>query len=105
MLCKCKKVKISNGDNGRKKDKKEDFAALCFEHPDLPEAAPWTDDDEAELQELKREDVSLEQTHLGVAAKQMAVATTNNMAKLDRNTRNQFLQSIAAFDAFEQGTS
>jgi len=105
LLCKCKKVKISNGDNGRKKDKKEDFAALCFEHPDLPEAAPWTDDDEAELQELKREDVSLEQTHLGVAAKQMAVATTNNMAKLDRNTRNQFLQSIAAFDAFEQGTS
>jgi len=47
----------------------------------------------------------LQESQLGVAAKQMAMATANNMAKLDRNTRNQLLQSIAAFDASEKEAS
>jgi len=62
-------------------------------------------EEEAELEKLKNPDMPLQESQLGVAAKQMAMATANNMAKLDRNTRNQLLQSIAAFDASEKEAS
>jgi len=45
-----------------------------------------------------RPDMPLQETHLGVAAKQMAVATANNMGRLDEETRHKLLQSIASFD-------
>jgi len=102
LLCKWKGAKMLKVD-GKLPDKKSDLATLYFANPDPPTAKPWTDDDEELLQGLKEEDVPLENTQLGVAAKQMAVATANNMSKLDRNTRNQLLKSIAEFDAAEQG--
>jgi len=105
LLCKWKKAGLTKGDNGKNKDKKEDLAALYFSHPEPPNPTPWSEDEEAIMQGLKREDVPIEQTHLGVAARQMAVATANNMSKLDRNTRNQLLKSIADFDAAEQSAS
>jgi len=40
----------------------------------------------------------LQQTHLGVAAKQMAEATANNLGHLDGNTHHKLLQSLDAFD-------
>jgi len=58
-----------------------------------------------QLQALKEEHVPLENTQLGVAAKQMAVATANNMSKLNRNTRDQLLKSVAEFDMAEQGAT
>ena len=57
------------------------------------------------LQDMKHESVPLKENHLGVAARQMAVATANNIDKLNRNARNKLLQSIATFDTSEQGTS
>jgi len=105
LLCKWKNAKMTKARGGKLPDKKADFVALYFAHPDPPEATPWTKDDESELVHLKSEDIPLKDTHLGVAARQMAVATANNMAKLDRNTRNQLLQSVAAVDASEQGAS
>ena len=105
LLCSWKKAKLTKGDDRKKKDKKEDYVALYFSLPEPPDSALWSLDDEAELEDMKKEDVPLKDTHLGVAARQMAVATANNMSKLDRNTRNQLLESIAAFDASEQGTS
>ena len=105
LLCKWKQADMSKGPGGKKKDKKEDFAALYFDHPEPPDPQPWSDNEESELVEMRKEEVPLAATHLGVAAKQMAVATANNMAKLDRNTRNQLLQSIADIDTSEQGSS
>ena len=91
--------------NGKVPDKKSDLAELYFNTPDPPAPEPWTEDDEELLQSLKEEEVPLESTQLGVAARQMAVATANNMEKLDKNTRNQLLKSIADFDMAEQAAS
>jgi len=63
-----------------------------------------TEEDEEDLRVLKEDDVPLEETQLGVAARQMAVATANNMSKLDRKTRNELLESIAAFDMAARDT-
>ena len=102
LLCKWKQAGISKGDNGKNKDKKEDLAALYFAHPEPPDPTPWSEDEESVMQDLKKEDIPIEQTHLGVVAWQMAVAIANNVAKLDRNTRNQLLKSVAEFDMAEQ---
>ena len=104
LLCKWKGAKMVKVD-GKFPDKKSDLAELYFATPDPPAAKHWTDDDEELLQALKEEHVPLEKTQLGVAAKQMAVATANNMSKLDRNTRDQLLKSIAEFDMAEQDAS
>jgi len=104
LLCKWKGAKNAKV-NGKIPDKKSDFAELYFATPDPPAPKPWTDQDEESLQFLKEEDVPLEETQLGVAAWQMAVATDNNMEKLDRDTCNKLLQSIAAFDRTNNNTS
>jgi len=104
LLCKWKKAKMGK-INGKVPDKKSDLAELYFNTPDPPAPEPWTEDDEELLQSLKEEEVPLESTQLGVAARQMAVATANNMEKLDKNTRNQLLKSIADFDMAEQAAS
>ena len=65
--------------------------------PHTPE--PWTEEEEALLNTLKAETVDLKDTALGVAAKQMATAVTHNMEKLDNETRNMLLQSLAKYDS------
>jgi len=93
LLCKWKGIKILKDD-----DKKQNLYDLYLSHPNPQASQPWSAEDEAELQTLLKPDMPIEQTHLGVAARQMAVATANNIEKLDQNTRHQLLQSIAAFD-------
>jgi len=100
LLCKWKGIKILKDD-----DKKKNLYDLHLSHPNPLASEPWPEEDEAELQKLLKPDMPIEQTHLGVAARQMAATTANSMSKLDRNTRNQLLESIAAFDTSEQGTS
>jgi len=46
----------------------------------------------------------LQQTHLGVAAKQMAVATANNLGRLNEETRHKLLHSLATFEHNEGNT-
>ena len=66
--------------------------------PEPPLVEPWSQEEELELLELAKPDMPLQQTHLGVAAKQMAEATANNLGRLDGNARHKLLQSLAAFD-------
>ena len=66
--------------------------------PEPPLAKPWSEEEELELLELAKPDKPLHQTHLGVAAKQMAEATANNLGHHDGETRDKLLQSLAAFD-------
>jgi len=47
--------------------------------PELPLPEPWTEEDKSELQQFLWVDMSLQETHLCVAAKQMDVATANNL--------------------------
>ena len=103
LLCKWKGTKNTK-INGKVPDKKENFAKLYFETADPPPPKRWTEEDEEALRVLKEDDVPLEETQLGVAARQMAVATANNMSKLDRKTRNELLESIAAFDMAARDT-
>jgi len=66
--------------------------------PEPPLAEPWSEEEELELLELAKPDKPLHQTHLGVAAKQMAEATANNLGHLDGETRHKLPQSLAAFE-------
>jgi len=58
----------------------------------------WTLEDESKLLTIRSEDVDLKDTALGVAAKQMAAAVTQNMSELDADSRHKLLQSLAQFD-------
>lgn len=71
---------------------------LYLSNPEPLLLDPWSDKEKLELQELLQPDMPLEQTHLGVAAKQMAVATVNNLAHLDGETHNKLLQSLTTFE-------
>jgi len=72
-------------------------ACLQKLRPPLPE--PWTPEEEAMLVALKGDDIDIKDTALGVAAKQMAAAVTNNMEKLDDATHHEVLQSLAKHDS------
>jgi len=92
LLCKWKRCKIDN------LSRKKQYFDAYLEAPEPPNPDPWTEDEESALLELMRPDMPLQETHLGVAAKQMAVATANNMGRLDEEIRHKLLQSLAAFD-------
>ena len=72
--------------------------------PEPPTPDPWTEEEESHLQKLLKPDMPLQETHLGVAAKQMAVATANNLAHLDDDTRHKLLQSLATFERDQRDT-
>jgi len=97
VLCKWKGIKV-------KADKKEEMFTLYNSAPEPPLVKPWSEEEESDLLELVKPNMPLEQTHLGVAARQMAVATANNMARLDEDTRHQLLQSLATFDHAQHST-
>jgi len=67
-------------------------------NPEPPPPEPWTEEEESDLEKLGQPDMPLRETHLGVAARQMAVATSNNIARLDGETCQNRLQSLATFD-------
>jgi len=50
---------------------------------------------------ITRDEIDLKDTALGVAAKQMATAVTQNIGKLGRNSHNILLQSLAQFNSME----
>ena len=81
-----------------KADKKEEMFNLYKSAPEPPLVEPWSEEEESDLLELVKPNMPLEQTQLGVAAKQMAVATANSIARLDGETRHKLLQSLATFD-------
>jgi len=93
LLCKWKGCKVHSSKN---KVLHID-AYLQMSRPPLPE--PWTPEEEAMLVALKGDDIDIKDTALGVAAKQMAAAVTNNMEKLDDATRHELLQSLARYDS------
>jgi len=92
LLCKWKRIKTDN------LTRKEQLFDLYVANPEPPPPEPWTEEEESDLQKLWQPDMPLHETHLGVAARQMAVATSNNIARLDGETRKKLLQSLATFD-------
>jgi len=97
LLCKWKEIKV-------KDDKKEEMYRLYIVQPEPPMPEPWSEEEESDLQRLLNPVMPLQQTHLGVAAKQMAVATANNLGRLDEETRHKLLQSLATFERNEGNT-
>ena len=79
------------------------LAYVAAPRPAPPE--PWTEEDENKLLAITSDEIDLKDTALGVAAKQMAAAVTQNIGKLDRNSRNLLLQSLAKFDSMENQVS
>ena len=67
--------------------------------PPPPPIIPWLDAEESRLQELKAVNVPMEETALGVAAKQMARGIANSIHHLDDESRHSLLQSLASFEA------
>jgi len=63
---------------------------------------PWTQEDKNKLLATTSDEIDLKDMVLGVAAEQMAAAITQNIDKLDRNSRNLLLQSLAKFDSTEK---
>jgi len=63
----------------------------------LPQPTIWTEEDESELHQLLWLDMPLLETYMCVAAKQMDVATANNLEHLEGQTHNKQLQSLATF--------
>jgi len=99
LLCKWKKCKLISTLT-----KPECVLAyVAAPRPAPPE--PWTEEDENKLLAITSDEIDLKDTALGVAAKQMAAAVTQNMGKLDRNSRNLLLQSLAKFDSAENQVS
>jgi len=92
LLCKWKGLKLAAS-------KKQDFvsAHIAAARPPLPEQ--WTIEDEQALLNIQSQNVDLKATALGVAAKQMAVAVTANIGKLDAKSCHLLLQSLAKFDS------
>jgi len=93
LLCKWKNCKLPAVKN------KEHLVAAHLKMPRPPTPEPWTPEDDARLAALKAEDVDLKDTALGVAAKQMAAAVSQNTEKLDEETRHELLQSLAKYDS------
>ena len=92
LLCKWKGCKLTGPLT--KHEYVKAYAAAA--RPPLP--VPWTQEDESKLLTIRSEDVELKDTALGVASKQMAAAVTQNMSKLDADSRHKLLQSLAQFD-------
>ena len=78
-LLKWKKVKPES-------NKKRDLVDAYVNAPKPKVQKVWCRSEEEALQKLKSEDVSLQETALGVAATQMARAVTKNLAQLDKET-------------------
>jgi len=93
LLCKWKGCKVTLSKN------KEHHIVACEKMPRPPTPQPWTLDHETMLNTLKEENIELKDTALGVAAKQMAAVVTQNMEKLDDESRLQLLQSLAKCDS------
>jgi len=92
QLCKWKRCKLDN------LSRKKQYFELYVATPEPPPPDPWSEDEESDLKKLLLPNMPLKETHLGVAAKQMAVATANNLAHLDEETRRKLLQSLATFE-------
>jgi len=93
LLCKWKGCKVTSSKN------KEQHIAAYENTPRPPTPQPWTLDEETMLNTLKEEEIELKDTALGVAAKQMAAAVTQNMEKLDDESRLKLLQSLAKYQS------
>ena len=73
------------------KEKKEGLLKLHCETPPPLRPTPWSQEEEQYLQELKKVDIPMADTALGVAAKQSASAVVNNFDLLDEETRLKLL--------------
>jgi len=92
LLCKWKCLKLTA-------TKKQDFVSAHVAAARPPSPERWTIEDEQALLNIQSQNIHLKDTALGVAAKQMAVAVTANMGKLNANSRHLLLQSLAKFDS------
>lgn len=103
FLCKWKQIKIVKDEDGNTPSLKRELFNLYLLYPKPPVPKPWSKEEESELQELLKPNMPLPQTHLGVAAKQMAVTTATVtmwlilMNKVAPNCSNQlpFLKGSA----------
>lgn len=87
---------------------KEGLLKLHYETPSPLRATPWSQEEEQYLQEIKKVYIPLEDTALGVAAKQSASAVFNNFDLLDEDTRLKLLakcQESAGATADTAGTT
>jgi len=98
QLCKWKHCKIDN------LTRKQQYFDLYMTTLEPPTPDPWTEEEESDLQKLLKPDMPLQETHLGVAAKQVAVATANNLAHLDEDARHKLLKSLATFERDQRDT-
>ena len=92
LLCNWKGLKLAAS-------KKQDFVSAYVAAARPPSPEPRTIEDEQALLNIQSHNTHLKDTALGVAAKQMAVAVTANMGKLNANSRHLLLQSLAKFDS------
>ena len=100
-LLKWKNLKITKLNSSNK----DDFIKLYIAKPMPPPAEQWTEEDEAHLQDLRKDEVPIQKTALGIAAKQMATAVSTNIATLDDETRQQLLQSLARYESEQRNGS
>ena len=89
-LLKWKKAKPTST---KKRDMVEAYVAAA--KPQKPQKT-WTCSEEAALQDLKREELSLKETAVGVAATQMAKAVTKNLDKMDKETIRSLQEALDA---------
>ena len=90
ILLKWKKVKAPSS---KKKDMVETHVAAA--RPRKPQKT-WTRSEEAALVELKKENLPMKDTAVGVAATQMAKAVTKNLSNLDSETIRSLQQALDA---------
>ncbi len=93
LLCKWKGCKLTSGLQ------KNEYVRQYAAAPRPPTPVPWSQEEEDVLLAISSDDIDIKDTALGVAARQMATAVSQNMAKLDANSRHELLQSLAKFAA------
>ena len=82
----------------RIRQKRRHHGSSSHAKPPPPPTVPWSDAEEATLQDLKEVSVPSEDAELGVAAKQMAHGVANLIQHLDELSRHNLLQSLASFE-------
>jgi hypothetical protein len=90
-LLKWKKTKATSA---RKRDLVEAYIGAT--KPKIQKV--WTRGEEAALEKLKKQDLPLKETALGVATQQMARAVTNNLAQLDGESMSALKTALEGFD-------
>ncbi|CAB9525203.1 hypothetical protein SEMRO_1644_G288150.1 [Seminavis robusta] len=84
--------KYKTGKNG--KGKKNDVLEAYLKAKNPRKLDGWSEEEEADLQRLKEEDIPLEETAIGEAVSQAASAVENHVAHLDSETQQRLLEAL-----------